>query len=116
MSVLKNTVIIVMMRHGESEWNLENKFCGWYDAKLTEKGKFEALEAGKLLKQRGYTFDIAFCSLLERSINTCQIVLKEMNLINKIKTKSNWHLNEKHYGFLTGLDKIEIKKIWRKTI
>jgi 2,3-bisphosphoglycerate-dependent phosphoglycerate mutase len=97
---------IVLMRHGESVWNLENRFTGWTDVGLTEKGQAEALAAGKLLRQEGYEFDIAYTSVLKRAIKTLWTVLEEMDRM-WIPVHHSWRLNERHYGALQGLDKAE---------
>jgi len=97
---------LVLLRHGESEWNKDNRFTGWTDVDLSEKGRLEASEAGKVLKGEGYTFDIAFTSVLKRAIRTLWIVLDEMDLM-WIPVERSWRLNEKHYGALQGLDKKE---------
>ncbi len=96
---------IVLLRHGESVWNKKNIFTGWTDVELSEKGIEEAHEAGKLLKEKGFEFDLAFTSVLKRATKTLDIVLQEMNL--KIPIKHSWRLNEKHYGALQGLNKKE---------
>ena len=97
---------IVLMRHGESTWNLDNRFTGWTDVDLTEKGRAEAREAGKLLKQAGLSFDLAFTSVLKRAIRTLWITLDEMDLMY-LPIEHDWRLNERHYGALQGLDKSE---------
>src|SRR3982750_767314 len=97
---------LVLIRHGESEWNKENRFTGWKDVDLSEKGVKEAHTAGKLLKQEGYTFDEAYTSVLKRAIRTLWIILDEMDLMWIPETKS-WLLNERHYGALQGLNKAE---------
>ncbi len=112
---------LVLVRHGESEWNKQNRFTGWTDVSLSDKGVQEAIEAGQTLKKEGYTFDIAYTSVLKRAIKTLWLVLEEMDLmwIPEIKT---WRLNEKHYGKLQGLNKIETAKkygekqvlLWRR--
>ena len=98
---------LVLIRHGESEWNKENRFTGWKDVDLSEKGIEEAHLAGKLLKQEGYTFDEAYTSVLKRAIRTLWIVLDEMDLMWIPETKT-WMLNERHYGALQGLNKSEM--------
>ncbi|MBD3379338.1 MAG: 2,3-diphosphoglycerate-dependent phosphoglycerate mutase [Candidatus Omnitrophica bacterium] len=95
---------LVLLRHGESEWNLENRFTGWTDVDLSPKGLKEAREAGRLLKKNGFSFDIAFTSLLKRAIRTLWIVLDEMDLM-WIPVERCWRLNERHYGALQGLNK-----------
>lgn len=97
---------IVLMRHGESVWNQENRFTGWTDVGLTAKGLGEAKAAGQLLTQQGYSFDIAFTSVLSRAIKTLWTVLEEMNRM-WIPVQHSWRLNERHYGALQGLDKAE---------
>jgi 2,3-bisphosphoglycerate-dependent phosphoglycerate mutase len=97
---------IVLLRHGESVWNKENLFTGWTDVDLSEKGREEAKEAGLMLKEQGYTFDIAFTSLLKRAIRTLWIALDEMDLM-WIPVQGDWRLNERHYGALQGLNKAE---------
>jgi 2,3-bisphosphoglycerate-dependent phosphoglycerate mutase len=113
---------LVLIRHGESEWNKENRFTGWKDVDLSEKGNAEAHAAGKLLKDEGYTFDEAYTSVLKRAIRTLWIVLDEMDLMWIPVTKS-WLLNERHYGALQGLNKAETAAeygeeqvlIWRRS-
>jgi 2,3-bisphosphoglycerate-dependent phosphoglycerate mutase len=102
---------LVLLRHGESEWNLENKFTGWTDVDLSTKGIEEAKNAGKLLKEKGYDFDIAYTSYLQRAIHTLQLALKEMGRENLPVVKT-WKLNERHYGALQGLNKVQI---WRRS-
>jgi 2,3-bisphosphoglycerate-dependent phosphoglycerate mutase len=97
---------IVLLRHGESVWNKENRFTGWTDVPLSDKGIQEAREAGRLLRDGGYTFDIAYTSVLKRAIKTLWIVLEEMDLM-WIPVVHNWRLNERHYGALQGLNKAE---------
>jgi 2,3-bisphosphoglycerate-dependent phosphoglycerate mutase len=96
----------VLLRHGQSQWNLENRFTGWTDVPLTEKGRLEARQAAHLLLEAGYTFDIAYTSLLQRAHETLQIVLAEMGL-ETIPVVQLWELNERHYGALQGLNKAE---------
>jgi 2,3-bisphosphoglycerate-dependent phosphoglycerate mutase len=98
---------LVLIRHGESEWNKENRFTGWKDVDLSEKGRQEAAAAGKLLKAEGFIFDEAYTSVLKRAIRTLWIILDEMDLMWIPETKS-WLLNERHYGALQGLDKSEM--------
>jgi 2,3-bisphosphoglycerate-dependent phosphoglycerate mutase len=98
---------LVLVRHGESTWNQENKFTGWTDVDLSEKGRAEALQCGKLLKQEGFTFDIAYTSVLKRAIRTLWIIMEEMDLMWLPVFKS-WRLNERHYGALQGLNKAEM--------
>ncbi|MGI8469430.1 MAG: 2,3-diphosphoglycerate-dependent phosphoglycerate mutase [Pyrinomonadaceae bacterium] len=97
---------LVLIRHGESEWNKENRFTGWKDIDLSDKGKEEARAAGKLLKSEGFTFEEAYTSVLKRAIRTLWIILDEMDLMWIPETKS-WLLNERHYGGLQGLNKAE---------
>ena len=113
---------LVLVRHGQSVWNLENRFTGWTDVGLTDQGRAEALEAGKLLKEGGYVFDVAYTSVLRRAIQTLWIVLQEMNL-EWIPVVNAWQLNERHYGALQGLNKAEMAKkfgeeqvhVWRRS-
>ncbi|TMW62454.1 hypothetical protein Poli38472_005072 [Pythium oligandrum] len=102
----KHTHTLVLIRHGESEWNRQNRFTGWYDVQLSEKGNKEAKAAGELLKKEGYTFDIAYTSYLKRAIRTLWHVLEQTDLM-WIPVFKTWRLNERHYGALTGLDKKE---------
>lgn len=97
---------IVLMRHGESTWNLDNRFTGWTDVDLTEKGVAEARQAGKLLKEAGFTFDVAYTSVLKRAIRTLWGTLDEMDLM-WLPVVHEWRLNERHYGALQGLNKAE---------
>ncbi|MDV7395179.1 2,3-bisphosphoglycerate-dependent phosphoglycerate mutase, partial [Arthrospira platensis SPKY1] len=97
---------VVLLRHGESIWNKENKFTGWYDVDLSEKGKAEAKEAGRLLKQKGFIFDVAYTSVLKRAIRTLWTALDELDLM-WIPVHRTWRLNERHYGALQGLNKAE---------
>ena len=113
---------VVMIRHGESLWNKENRFTGWTDVKLTEKGVQEAIEGGQALKKEGYIFDVAYTSVLSRAIQTLWLVLEEMDLM-WIPVYRNWRLNERHYGDLQGLNKAEtaekhgVKQVkqWRRS-
>ena len=113
---------IVLMRHGESVWNLENRFTGWTDVDLTEKGAAEARQAGKLLTEAGFTFDLAYTSVLKRAIRTLWLTLDEMDLM-WVPIVHSWRLNERHYGALQGLNKSETAKqygdeqvlIWRRS-
>ena len=113
---------VVLLRHGESIWNRENRFTGWTDVDLNDKGREEAQTAGRLLKQDGYVFDIAYTSVLKRAIRTCWMVLDELDLL-WIPVPRDWRLNERHYGALQGLDKAETAakhgeaqlKIWRRS-
>jgi len=97
---------LVLLRHGESIWNQKNLFTGWMDVDLSEKGLGEARRSGKLLKQEGFTFDVAYTSTLKRAIRTLWITLDEMDLM-WIPVHNSWRLNERHYGALQGLDKAE---------
>lgn len=97
---------LVLLRHGESIWNKENRFTGWTDVDLSEKGIEEARQAGRLLKQEGFVFDVAFTSVLKRAIRTLWLVLDEMDLM-WIPIHLSWRLNERHYGALQGLNKAE---------
>jgi 2,3-bisphosphoglycerate-dependent phosphoglycerate mutase len=97
---------IVFMRHGESTWNLENRFTGWTDVDLTEKGVNEAKTAGRLLREAGFTFDLAYTSVLKRAIRTLWLAMDEMDMM-WLPVKNDWRLNERHYGALQGLDKGE---------
>lgn len=113
---------LVLIRHGQSDWNLQNRFTGWKDVDLSDKGKEEAKAAGQLLKEHGYTFDHAFTSYLTRAIRTCLTVLDQLDELWIPMTKS-WKLNERHYGALQGLNKAEtVEKhgeeqvhIWRRS-
>lgn len=113
---------LVLLRHGESVWNKENRFTGWTDVDLSEKGKLEAQEAGRLLKKEGYFFDQAYTSVLKRAIRTLWITLDEMDLM-WIPVERSWRLNERHYGALQGLNKSETAAkfgenqvhIWRRS-
>lgn len=113
---------IVFMRHGESTWNLDNRFTGWTDVDLTPKGEAEALHAGKLLKEAGFSFDLTYTSVLKRAIRTLWLTLDEMDLM-WLPVKHSWRLNERHYGALQGLDKAETAAkygdaqvlIWRRS-
>lgn len=114
---------LVLVRHGQSMWNLENRFTGWTDVELSENGIKEAKEAGRVLKQKGFLFDIAFTSVLKRAKDTLTYILKEMGEEN-IQVKKSWKLNERHYGALQGLNKDETKKkygeeqvlLWRRSV
>jgi len=113
---------VVLLRHGESLWNRENRFTGWTDIGLTERGIEEAEEAGRLLREEGYSFDVAYTSVLSRAIKTLWVVLEAMDLMWIPEYKS-WRLNERHYGALQGLDKAETAalhgeaqvQIWRRS-
>ena len=112
---------LVLMRHGESQWNLENRFTGWTDIDLTEAGRDQARRAGALLKEKGYVFDVAFTSVLKRAIRTLWITLDAMDTMY-LPVHNNWRLNERHYGDLQGLNKAEMAAqygdeqvlIWRR--
>ncbi len=97
---------LVLIRHGESTWNKENRFTGWTDVELSDKGRAEAKAAGELLKKEGFVFDIAYASVLKRALNTLWSVLQEMDLV-WIPIEKDWRLNERHYGALQGLNKAE---------
>jgi 2,3-bisphosphoglycerate-dependent phosphoglycerate mutase len=97
---------IVLMRHGESQWNLENRFTGWTDVDLTARGRDEAQAAGELLRREGYAFDIAYTSMLKRAIRTLWLTLDALDQMY-LPVVHNWRLNERHYGALQGLDKAE---------
>ncbi len=104
-------VKLVLIRHGQSAWNLENKFTGWTDVDLSPKGVEEAKEAGKTLKKDGYTFDLAYSSVLKRANRTMDLVLEELGEGN-IEKHYSWRLNERHYGALQGLNKAESAVKW----
>ena len=113
---------LVLLRHGESTWNKENRFTGWTDVDLSDKGREEARAAGQLLRAEGFTFDVAYTSVLTRAIRTCFIALDELELL-WIPMIRDWRLNERHYGALQGLNKAETAakhgeaqtKIWRRS-
>jgi 2,3-bisphosphoglycerate-dependent phosphoglycerate mutase len=113
---------VVLLRHGESAWNKENRFTGWHDVDLTDRGRDEAREAGRLLKEGGYVFDVAFTSVLKRAIKTLGIALDTLDQL-WIPVIKSWKLNERHYGALQGLNKAETAakhgeaqtKIWRRS-
>jgi 2,3-bisphosphoglycerate-dependent phosphoglycerate mutase len=113
---------LALLRHGESLWNKENLFTGWTDIDLSEKGREEAKEAGRLLKEQGYTFDLAYTSVLKRAIRTLWIALDEMDMM-WIPVTLDWRLNERHYGALQGLNKAQTAakygeaqvKLWRRS-
>jgi len=119
---MAKTYKVVMIRHGESEWNKLNKFCGWFDAELSDKGVQEATAGGKALKDAGYQFDVAHTSLLTRAQVTLQKVLEGIDQ-KDLAVHKTWRLNERHYGALTGLNKAETAakhgeeqvKIWRRS-
>jgi len=113
---------VVLLRHGESTWNSENRFTGWTDVDLSAKGRTEAQESGRLLKEAGFAFDVAYTSVLKRAIRTCWMALDELDLL-WIPVVRHWRLNERHYGALQGLNKAETAakhgeaqiKIWRRS-
>ena len=113
---------LVLVRHGESTWNKENRFTGWTDVDLSDKGKEEARSAGKVLKEKGFVFDVAYTSVLKRAIRTLWFTLDELDLM-WIPVYNTWRLNERHYGALQGLNKSEMAekygeaqvKIWRRS-
>lgn len=113
---------IVLLRHGESQWNKENRFTGWTDVPLSEKGVEEARKAGQLMKGAGFVFDVAYTSVLKRAIKTLWLALEEMDLMY-LPVHNSWRLNERHYGALQGLNKAETAekhgmdqvKIWRRS-
>ncbi|HJV66951.1 MAG TPA: 2,3-diphosphoglycerate-dependent phosphoglycerate mutase [Geomonas sp.] len=113
---------LVLLRHGESEWNRENRFTGWTDVPLSERGVQEAIAAGRLLARDGYTFDVAFTSVLRRAIKTLWLALEELDQM-WIPVCNSWRLNERHYGALQGLNKAETAerhgmeqvKLWRRS-
>ena len=113
---------IVLLRHGESVWNQENRFTGWTDVDLSDRGRDEAAEAGRLLRDGGYVFDVAYTSVLKRAIRTLWITLDALDLM-WIPVEKSWRLNERHYGALQGLNKAETAarhgeaqtKIWRRS-
>jgi len=112
---------LVLVRHGQSMWNLENKFTGWTDVELSDQGVNEARNAGKLLKEKGYTFDLGYTSVLKRAMNTLDLILEEMG--ESIEIRRSYKLNERHYGALQGLNKAETAekygadqvKLWRRS-
>ena len=113
---------LVLVRHGQSMWNLENRFTGWTDVELSEQGIKEAKEAGKVLKEKGFGFDVAYTSVLKRANDTLKYILEELGEEN-IPVKKSWRLNERHYGALQGLNKDETKEkygaeqvlLWRRS-
>ena len=113
---------LVLIRHGQSQWNLENRFTGWWDVDVTEKGAEEARAAGRLMKAKGLDFDICYTSVQSRAIKTLNLALEEMGRL-WLPVKKDWHLNERHYGGLTGLNKAETAAkhgdeqvhIWRRS-
>ena len=114
--------VLVLIRHGQSAWNLENRFTGWWDVDVTEKGAEEARAAGRLMKEKGLDFDCCFTSVQTRAIKTLHLALEEMGQL-WLPVEKDWRLNERHYGGLTGLDKAETAarhgdeqvKIWRRS-
>ena len=121
MQRVKSVHKVVFIRHGQSTWNLENRFTGWHDVDLTPQGVEEAKQAGQLLKQRGFEFDLAHTSVLTRAIKTYNMIAEEMGSL-WIPHYKSWRLNERHYGALQGLNKAETAekhgeaqvKIWRR--
>lgn len=113
---------LVLLRHGQSSWNLENRFTGWTDVDLSDRGREEARQAGELLREGGYAFDVAYTSLLKRAIRTLWITLDGLDQL-WLPVHKDWRLNERHYGALQGLDKAETAarhgdeqvKIWRRS-
>lgn len=113
---------LVLIRHGQSTWNQENRFTGWTDVGLTEKGARQAIEAGRILRDEGYVFDVAYTSLLKRAIKTLWLALEEMDLM-WIPVHRSWRINERHYGTLQGLEKAETAEkhgteqthVWRRS-
>lgn len=113
---------LVLLRHGESDWNRENRFTGWTDVDLSEKGVQEGIAAGKQMKQDGYVFDVVFTSVLKRAIKTMNLALEQMDLL-WLPVYKSWRLNERHYGALQGLNKAETAEkhgmeqtnIWRRS-
>ena len=113
---------LVLVRHGQSMWNLENRFTGWTDVELSEQGIKEAKEAGKVLKEKGFSFDVAYTSVLKRANDTLGYILEELGE-QDIPVKKSWRLNERHYGALQGLNKDETKEkygeeqvlLWRRS-
>lgn len=113
---------LVVVRHGESTWNKENRFTGWQDVDLSDKGRDEARRAGKALRERGFQFDVAYTSVLKRAIKTLDFILEELDQV-WLPVHKEWRLNERHYGALQGLDKAETAarhgeaqvKIWRRS-
>ena len=113
---------LVLVRHGQSQWNLENRFTGWTDVELSEQGVKEAKEAGKVLKEKGFKFDVAYTSVLKRANDTLNFILEELGE-KDIPIKKSWRLNERHYGALQGLNKDETRQkygaeqvlLWRRS-
>jgi 2,3-bisphosphoglycerate-dependent phosphoglycerate mutase len=118
----KGKRILVLIRHGESIWNAENRFTGWEDVDISPQGLSETKRASRLLAEKGYTFDVAFTSVLKRAIRTLWVILDDLNIM-WIPMHSSWRLNERHYGILQGLNKDEVKKqygeeqfnLWRRS-
>lgn len=116
------TFKLVLVRHGESQWNKENRFTGWVDVDLSEKGRAEALQAGRLMRAEGFVFDFAYTSVLKRAVRTLWIALEQMDAM-WVPVHTSWRLNERHYGALQGLNKVETVakygeeqvKIWRRS-
>jgi len=116
------TYTLVLVRHGQSTWNLENRFTGWTDVDLTEQGRQEAIYGGRVLREKGYTFDIAYTSVLKRAVKTLWLIMEQTDL-EWIPVINAWQLNERHYGALQGLNKAEMAvkygeaqvKIWRRS-
>jgi 2,3-bisphosphoglycerate-dependent phosphoglycerate mutase len=116
------TYKLVLLRHGQSQWNLDNRFTGWVDVDITEAGRQEAINAGVLMKAEGLAFDVAYTSVLKRAIRTCHTALEQMDQL-WIPIEKSWRLNERHYGALQGLDKAETTakhgeaqvKVWRRS-
>ena len=114
--------LLVLLRHGQSQWNLENRFTGWVDVDLTPEGEAQARRSGELLKEAGVHFDRAFTSVQTRAIRTCNLALETAGQL-WIPVEKSWRLNERHYGGLTGLDKAETArkygddqvKVWRRS-
>ena len=102
---------LILVRHGQSEWNLENRFTGWVDVDLSPKGKLEACKAGELLKEKNIKIDYFFSSYQKRAVNTLKLILNTLR-IKDVQITNAWQLNERHYGALTGLNKDEMKKIY----
>ena len=98
---------VVLLRHGQSQWNLENRFTGWHDVDLTEQGQAEARAAGQVLKENGFVFDKAYSSLLKRAIRTLWLALEELDQV-WLPVRRDWRLNERHYGALQGLNKARL--------
>ena len=113
---------LMLVRHGQSQWNLENRFTGWTDVDLTSQGEHEARQAGNLLAQAGHGFDLAYTSVLKRAVRTLWLIMEQMDL-EWIPQVANWRLNERHYGALQGLNKAETAqkhgdeqvRIWRRS-